>query len=212
MNVEKDDAVTVPRLLRFQATALGYSLLLVLPIFGVLAFVSSLDITGWGDGSPTAATTPPVVNEELFFTAVFTLMAIGLVTVVTANSAARDPYSSPRAGPKVALWVRLPVMTISTTAVLLLFLGVPAWLGTDVHFNHLDVAGFVVCAIVSIVGAKVAAAKLSPWIQPKVYQRIAAAKARNGANANTEEDKASNNLVAENMFRLSLVSVIAACT
>ena len=64
MNVEKDDAVTVPRLLRFQATALGYSLLLVLPIFGVLAFVSSLDITGWGDGSPTAATTPPVPENS----------------------------------------------------------------------------------------------------------------------------------------------------
>ena len=128
MNVEKDDAVTVPRLLSFQAHTLGYSLLLVLPIFGVLAFVSSLDITGWGaDGSPTAATTPPVVNEELFFTAVFTLMAIGLVTAVTATTAARDPYYLPMAGPKVTLWVYLPVMTISTTAVLLLFLGVPAW-------------------------------------------------------------------------------------
>ena len=210
MNVEKDDAVTVPRLLRFQATALGYSLLLVLPIFGVLAFVSSLDITDWGDGSPTAATTPPVVNEELFFTAVFTIMAIGLVTVGTSNVAAGDPTFHPSEGPKVALWVTLPVMTISTTAVLLLFLGVPAWLGTDVHFNHLDIAGFVVCAIVGVVGSKVAEAKLSPWIQPKVYLRIAA-KARNGDNANTEEDQASNNLVATIIFYLSLLSVGAAC-
>ena len=211
MNVEKDDAVTVPRLLRFQATALGYSLLLVLPIFGVLAFVSSLDITGWGDGSPTAATTPPVVNEELFFTAVFTLMAIGLVTALTTMPATHDPTFLPRAGPKVALWVYLPVMTISTTAVLLLFLGVPAWLGTDVHFNHLDVAGFVVCAIVSIVGASVVEAKLSPLVQPKVYQRIAAAKkTQNGDNANTE-DQASNNLVADVIFSISLISVVVAC-
>ena len=209
MNVKKDDAVTVPRLLRFQATALGYSLLLVLPIFGVLAFVSSLDITGWGDGSPTAATTPPVVNEELFFTAVFVLMVIGLVTAFTANAAAYDPTFHPRAGPKVALCVTLPWSTISTTAVLLLFLGVPAWLGTDVHFNHLDVAGFVLCAVVSTVGTMVAEAKFSPWIQPKVYQRIAAAKARNGDNANTE-DQASN-LVANIIFQLSIFWVVAVC-
>ena len=139
--------VTLPRLLRFQATAFGYALLLVAPIFGLLIFVSSLEITRWDDGTETIA--PPVVDEPQFFTAVFTLMMIGYVAWLTSNVASRDPNFFPKAGPKMAIFVTLPWMALSASFVLVLFLGVPAWAGFAVHFNHLDMVGFVVAAVVS---------------------------------------------------------------
>jgi len=211
MNVEKDDDVTVSRVLRFQATTLGYSFLLVLPIFGALAFMSSLDITDWGDGSPTAATTPPVVNEQLYVATVFPLMLVGWVTVCTSVTATIDPTFEPMSGPKIALWVWLPVMTISACALFLLFLVVPAWFGFEVHFYLMDIVGFVVIAVVSTVCGSLAGFNLGPRIQPEVYKRLSAEKARNGVvNAkNTDGQKA--NMVASIIFALSMTSVIVAC-
>ena len=204
INVRK--AATGLRILKFQATSLGFTLLLVLPIFGLLAFVSSFEITSWSAASSNA---PPIVDEENFFTAVFTLMMLGYVASVVSAHGGDDPSMVVNAGPKMALRVYLPWMAVSLSSVLIVFLGVPAWAGFDVHFNHLDMVGFVVAAVVSIVGVIVLNFKLSPSIQPEAHELVRERKALQGVVGPTEERQSA--AIVFLIFCLSIVSVIVAC-
>ena len=207
-----DGPVTLPRLLRFQATAFGYALLLVAPIFGLLIFVSSLEITRWDDGTETIA--PPVVDEPQFFTAVFTLIVLGWVAWGSSFIASLDPHFTPYAGPKMAVFVSLPWMALSASFVYVLFLGVPAWAGFAVHFNHLDMVGFVVAAVVSVVGIQLLGLKLSPRIQPEAHLSVAEKKKdllQSCERNKKAKDEQASNTIAWLIFSLSILSVIVAC-
>ncbi len=146
-----EPVVTFVRLFKVQSAALGHSLILLLPLCGVLVALGSLELTDW-------SSTVPKYNARVFWWVWSVLIAGGGVVWWVGQIACLNPaFHAGFGGWRHALLTILPIQAAVMGLVLLLCLGAPVASGIDAHFYALDVVAFIAVVVFpTIIGSSAA--------------------------------------------------------
>ena len=193
-----NEIVSFVRILKFQSQGLGYTVFLSLPVLGLVALASSLELTDWtSSAAPTSA-------SEVYLATTFSLIFGGLICFGTCVASVEVGAMFPHSGSKMALRVTLPWL-MSTCLVCLVFVLGLSWAGVEVNFYHIDVLIIPVCVIVGTVGGFVLIDRAGPSVNPEKYALML------GSTATATEPKDAKRPSGTLAMFISVIIVVVAC-